>query len=298
MKIAALDLGSNSFLCLICEVENGKITTVFEDRSIITRLGKSVQKEGRLSKESLLRAAEAFREFHKMILEHEVEKVVAVTTAAAREASNFSDLKDLGDSYDIPIKLISGEEEAEMSFAGAISNEEREDSLLVDIGGGSTEIAFYEDSQLRLRSLPIGTVRLGEMFVSDLSTLTDSDLDKMRQHILKALDVVWGDEKLPSKNWVAVAGTPTSLASIINGAYEEQKINGSLMTLDKISELKKTLIQTDLVQRRKIPGLEPKRADVIPIGALILETIVSWAEQSKVKVSTRGLRYGLAIKTS
>ncbi len=298
MKIAALDLGSNSFLCLICDVAEGKISKVFYDASIITRLGKSVQKEGKLSKESLLRAAEAFRDFKKVIDEHNVEKVIAVTTAAAREASNFKDLKDLGDSYGIPITLISGEEEAQMSFAGAVETSQFQDSLLIDIGGGSTEIAFYENAELKLKSLPIGTVRLGEMFVSDLSTLKKVDLEKMKQHIHKALDVVWGESKLPGRKWVAVAGTPTSLASILNGSYDEAAINGFSLSLDKITELKERLISTDLIERRKIPGLEPKRADVIPVGALILETIVAWAQQTKVSVSTRGLRYGLAIKNA
>jgi exopolyphosphatase/guanosine-5'-triphosphate,3'-diphosphate pyrophosphatase len=295
LKTAALDLGSNSFLCLISEKGQDGELIVLEDKSIITRLGQSVQKEGRITKESLLRAAQAFTTFKALIDKHEVQNVSAVTTAAAREASNFQDLKNLGLEYGIPISVISGEKEAELSFAGAVSDEERSSTLLLDIGGGSTEMAYYKQSgELFLRSLPLGSVRLGEMFVSDWSELNVEDLGKMRDQILKTLELSWGDNRPPQKSWVAVAGTPTSLKAVELGDFDPSLINGSSMNLSEIKKVNRDLMAMPLPERRKTPGLQAKRADVIPVGGLILEVLMEWAEVDLLTISTGGLRYGLA----
>lgn len=295
MKTAALDLGSNSFLCLISEKSQDGSLVVLEDESIITRLGQSVQKEGKITKESLLRAAQAFSTFKDLIDKHSVEKVEAVTTAAAREASNFSDLKDLGDEYGIPISVISGEREAELSFAGAVSGAEKNSSLLLDIGGGSTETAYYkENGELFLRSLPLGSVRLGEMFVSDWADVDKNNLEKMRDQIYKTLDLSWGAERPPQKTWVAVAGTPTSLKAVELGAFDPKQINGSTMTLADVKRVNSDLLELPLSERRRAPGLQAKRADVIPVGGLILETLMAWAGVDEIIISTGGLRYGLA----
>lgn len=298
MKIAALDLGSNSFLCLICRVERGKIIEVLYDKAIITRLGKNVQKEGVISRESLLRASEAFLEFKRPMENFGVEKVVAVTTSAAREATNFSDLKLLGEEHGIPIDLISGEKEARYSFLGATDKSQNKDSLILDIGGGSTEIAYYEDGELKLTSLPIGSVRLGDMFVEDWTHLNSNVLEKMKKQALQSIEVVWEQSKPPKRNWVAVAGTPTSLRSIQEKTYDPQLIHETRLTLGEVSKLKSDLLNMELKNRRKLPGLDPKRADVIPVGAMILETVMEWAEVEEVTVSVRGLRYGLALSES
>lgn len=299
MKTAALDLGSNSFLCLITEKDQEGRLIVLEDESIITRLGQGVQKEGKLTKEGLLRAAQAFSRFKILMEKHSVEKVEAVTTAAAREASNFSELRELGRQYGIPISLISGEKEAGLSFTGAVSEELRSSSLLLDIGGGSTEMAYYiEGGELFLRSLPLGSVRLGEMFISDWADLGREDLEKMREQIHKTLEVSWGEARPPVKEWVAVAGTPTSLKAVDLKEFDPKKINDAVMTLEEIKRINRELLALPLNERRKTPGLQAKRADVIPVGGLILETLMAWAGVDAIKVSTGGLRYGLAQSLS
>jgi len=292
---AALDLGSNSSLCLISEKSDQGALVVLEDRSIITRLGQGVQKEGKITKEALLRMAQAFSEFNLMIKNHRVEHVLAVTTAAAREASNFNELKALGLEYGIPIDVISGEREAELSFAGAVEENSIESSLLLDIGGGSTETAYYKkDGSLFLRSVSLGSVRLGEMFVTDWAKLNRDDLEKMRDQIYKTLDLTWGEERPPQKDWVAVAGTPTSLKAVEIGVFDAAKISGSKMSLRDVKDVNNRLLDMPLIERRKTPGLQPKRADVIPVGGLILETLMMWADVEEIEVSTGGLRYGLA----
>lgn len=294
MISASLDLGSNSFLCLISKITEQGELTVLEDKSIITRLGQGVQKKGKITAEALMRAAQAFAEFKLMIDQHNVEKILAVTTAAAREATNFSELQALGLKYGIPIELISGEKEAELSFAGAVPSDKKMKSLLLDIGGGSTEMAYYtSEDNLFLRSIPIGSVRLGEMFVSDWALLTRADLEKMKDQIYKTLDLSWGEDRPPNKNWVAVAGTPTSLKAVQLKAFDVDKINGSKMSLSEIKTINQELLDKPLVERRKTPGLQAKRADVIPVGGLILETLMEWAGVDEIEVSTGGLRYGL-----
>ena len=299
MKVAALDLGTNSFLCLVAEKTDLNGFKVLNDQSIITRLGQSVQKEGRLSKEALVRAAQAFSQFQETINEYDVSKVMAVTTSAARDAENFEELKALGANYGIPIKVISGEREAELSFQGAVEDDEFQDSLLLDIGGGSTEMAFFKNKQdepkdFFLKSLPLGSVRLGEMFVEDWDDLTIEHLKKVKDQILKTLDLSWEERRPPLKNWIAVAGTPTTLKAIELGEFDVEKIEGSTLTLKKIKEINLNLISMSLKDRRKVKGLAAKRADVIPVGTTVLETLMEWSKVNSVRVSTKGLRFGLA----
>lgn len=294
MKVAALDLGTNSFLCLIAQMSESGEVEVLYDESIITRLGQSVQKKGLLSKEALLRAAQAFSKFQQNIKDHNVQKVMAVTTSAARDAENFEELRKLGEEYGIPIEVIPGEEEAELSFQGAISSSEKKNSLLLDIGGGSTELAYFNEGEFVLKSLPLGSVRLGEMFVEEWSNLDESSLKKVEDQIIKTLELTFGKDKPPAKNWVAVAGTPTTLKAIQNGVFNADDIEGSELKQQETKDMVSKLISLSLIDRRKVPGLEAKRADVIPVGAKILETLMIWCNVKEVKVSTKGLRYGLA----
>ena len=296
MKVAALDLGTNSFLCLIAQKSISGEVEVLYDESIITRLGQSVQKKGLLSKEALLRAAQAFSKFQDNIKAHGVEKVLAVTTSAARDAENFDELKKVGEEYGIPIEVIPGEKEAELSFQGAIAKKSEQQSLLLDIGGGSTEIAYFEKDKFILKSLPLGSVRLGEMFVEEWADLNESSLKKVEDQIIKTLELTFGDEKPPLKDWIAVAGTPTTLKAIENGEFVASEIENSALSSGDVSDMVSKLIALPLVERRKMPGLEAKRADVIPVGAKILETLMKWCNVKSVKVSTKGLRYGLAKK--
>lgn len=303
MKIAALDLGTNSFLCLIAEKNDSDALKILSDQSIITRLGQSVQKEGRLSKEALLRSAQAFSQFQEEIQKHGVNKVMAVTTSAARDAENFEELKAIGANYGIPIEVISGEQEAELSFQGAVGEDEFEDSLLLDIGGGSTEMAYFknhreEEKHFFLKSLPLGSVRLGEMFVEDWADLSSEHLEKIKEQILKTLDLSWEERRPPLKNWIAVAGTPTTLKAIEFGEFNADKIEGSILSLKKIKQINQDLISMSLKERRKVKGLASKRADVIPVGAKLLETLMEWSNIESVKVSTKGLRFGLAQSLS
>ena len=299
MKVAALDLGTNSFLCLIAQSSNEQKSEFSEvevlyDESIITRLGQSVQKKGLLSKEALLRAAQAFSKFQENIKAHNVQEVMAVTTSAARDAENFEELRKIGEEYGIPIKVIPGEEEAELSFSGAIPNIERKESLLIDIGGGSTELAYFDGDDFVLKSLPLGSVRLGEMFVEEWSELDLTSLKKVEDQIVKTLELTFGSSRPPVKNWVAVAGTPTTLKAIQNGEFVSEDIENSHLKQHEVKEMVLKLIDLSLIERRKVPGLESKRADVIPVGAKILETLMHWCQVDEVKVSTKGLRYGLA----
>ena len=296
MKVAALDLGTNSFLCLIAQKsESGKIEVLY-DESIITRLGQNIQKKALLSKEALFRAAQAFSKFQENIKVHDVKKVMAVTTSAARDAENFLELKKLGEDYGIPIDVISGEEEAELSFQGAIASIENKRALLLDIGGGSTELAYFNGDKFVLKSLPLGSVRLGEMFVEEWSNLDGVSLKKVEDQIVKVLELTFGIDKPPVKNWVAVSGTPTTLKAIQNGEFKLEAIENSELKQQDIKGMLSKLVSMSLVDRRKIPGLEAERADIIPVGAKILETLMSWSNVQKVKVSTKGLRYGLAKK--
>src|SRR5476649_69226 len=168
MRIASVDLGTNSFLCLICEVQSGRPLEIIEDICRVVRLGEMVNQNHYFLPAALSRAAIALEEFSQLIKKHSVEKVVATATSAARDASNGAELLNLGQKFGIPISIIGGEREAHLSFEGALSGLSEtvnKNILVVDVGGGYTELIFkpLRDKEIRANSFEVGCVRLTEM---------------------------------------------------------------------------------------------------------------------------------------
>lgn len=232
MKIASLDLGTNSFLCLISEVVSSSEIKILHDEVKIVRLGQELGKTGRLHSDALQRADECLRKFSEVIKSQKVDQVQAVATAAAREASNSEEFLKICEKYNIPLVTISGEEEARMSFQGAINPNEEKKVLLIDIGGGSTEYIVGKKGHIELaRSLPYGVVKLTEKWISAQPVNTDQEKN-LRAFIQAQTEALWTQiENLrPEKIW-AVAGTPTSLASAsLGGNFDAKKIDGFCLT--------------------------------------------------------------------
>jgi exopolyphosphatase / guanosine-5'-triphosphate,3'-diphosphate pyrophosphatase len=293
LKVAALDLGTNTFLCLIAEVEGGRVSRVISDTVKVVRLGEGVHQSRRLADTALARADECLRNFKVLIETHGVTRVGAVATSAARDASNGHKLFELGNKYSIPIKTISGPTEAELSFQGIVSDRADVAGLMgLDIGGGSTEVMGVEDGKVFGTSVDIGAVRLTEMFVTK-NPVSDGELEKIDDFARSKMNVFSG---LRPKELVAAAGTPTTLAALDQGIdFIVEKIHGYKMPSSKIDEWLQRLARMTIEERVALRGLDSGRADVIVAGLVILKAACDILDVDQITVSVRGIRFGLAV---
>ena len=306
MIVAGLDFGTNTCLLLVADVQqDGTIDRILQDEVRIVRLGQDVHKTKRLHPEALQRAEETFKEFSEIIMRHGCEKILACATSAARDVENGQELVELAAKYGIPVDIITGEREAELTFGGTFEAPLETPAFIIDVGGGSTEFILGDASGIRRReSVDIGSVRLTELFVST-HPVPHNELDKMSAYIdgkLLGLRERFAKTVTDSKidlsagiKVVAVAGTPTTLASMDQGlAFESDRVQGHVLTNANLETWLAKLSRMTIDERRDLAGMEPKRADVIVAGVMTLLKSSEALGARQLEVSTRGLRYGVA----
>ena len=297
-RIASIDIGTNTILLLIAEVKSGGLTPLLEKETIV-RLGEGVHRNGILSKGAMERGVQTLTQYKERCQEMGVQKIFAVGTSALREARNSKDfLEMIKSGLDLSIEIISGEEEAQLSFLAVTRDlkEPRKPILVIDVGGGSAEFILGRGDRItQWVSLPLGSVRFTEQFLLS-DPVHEEEWEKMERRIQKLL-VRIPHPKEPFL-MVAVGGTATTLASVEQGLAE--------FILEKIHHFglgrKALKSQLDLYrsktieERRKIPGLFPARADVILAGGAILYWAMEKLECPSVLISCHGVRYGLLYK--
>lgn len=298
MKVAALDLGSNTFLCLIAEVEAGQIIKTCSDNVEVVRLGQGLEQNKSFYPEALLRADACLEKFSKIIQQHKPEKILAMATSAARDAQNSEELFALGKKYSIPIEIIPGEQEALITYQGAISGVVgSKNTLVIDIGGGSTEFIFGRGQTLLAgESYNIGCVRLTERFIKSQPTpqqQIDQVTEFIHEHIQKAKALAPSDFKL--EQILAVAGTPTALVVAEIGGFDAEKIDGFQLTNTSLQNWLQNLTTATVAEKINM-GIPAGRADVILIGVITLLEALKIFNQTSLTVSTRGVRYGVALE--
>ena len=295
MRVAALDLGTNTFLLLVAEVENGHVVKVLHDQATVVRLGKGIHQLRQFHPDAMKRAEECFKAYAEVIQRYQVKAVKACATSAARDATNSKDLLAMGQRHGIPIEIISGVKEAELTFAGTLAPTDQGKVMLMDVGGGSTEFILGDRGQLKERmSLDIGSVRLTEMF------FTKHPIPKSEREALQAF-IDTAIKKLPSSfhasldTAIAVAGTATTLATLDQGlAFESSRVDGHCLTTIGLEQWVSRLSDMSVEQRCALAGMEPQRADVLVAGAAIFARAAHLLGLKQMRVSIRGLRYGLA----
>ncbi len=312
MRVAALDLGSNTFLLLIAEVAEDpnytsgplQVKEILCDETQVVRLAQDVDKTGRFHPEALKRAELCLLNYRQIIDQYRVDEVRAVATSAARDASNKEQFFSLGDRFHIPIRVIEGSLEAALTFRGATEGgASGKAQVVIDVGGGSTEVigqsSFGESSGaetgVKGHSFDVGSVRLTERFISKHPVPLE-ELQAMQSFIKEEFERGRGFlPQGPIDEVVAVAGTPTTLACLkMQRDYSEDFVHGCQLSLDEMSEWLTRLASLSIEQREALVGMPAKRADVLVAGLAILMGATKALGQSQVTVSTRGVRYGLA----
>lgn len=300
MKAAVIDLGSNSVRLLIAEIEGIRIIPVFKDLRT-TRLGEGVVKDGRLSRESMEKTVAAVEAFKEKALGSGCQRLIAFATSAVREAENGREfLDELKMRTGLEARLLSGKEEAGLSFRGAKEALGVEgEALVVDIGGGSTELALGDEEIRSLESLPMGAVRWTRQFLKS-DPPKEEEIKTLQREARKLLSGLGGNfEKVKAGEITAigVGGTFTTLAavSLELEEYHWSKVHGSSLTLKAVEEMARNLCYLDLSRRKEIPGLAPERADIIAAGALIVLEIMKFFELPSITVSEADLMEGILL---
>ncbi len=303
MKVAALDLGSNTSLMLIAEVEAGQIKKVHRDELTVTRMGQGVHANQKLHPDALARIDECLGRYAEIIKIEKPDRVLAMATSAARDVSNADELFKIGKKHGIPIEVIPGEREAQITFDGAVyERPDKKNLAVIDVGGGSTEVIVLDkNNQAKGVSVNVGSVRLTELFVTNYPTTHDEVrkiLKYAKQKFEEATKNVFaaGFDMSGIKEIIAVAGTPTTLAAVLQGKiFDEEAINGFKISVKTLEDWIYKIADLNLEQRMQLTGMDHKRADVIVAGSAALLTALQFLKAKEMTVSTRGVRYGVAL---
>jgi exopolyphosphatase / guanosine-5'-triphosphate,3'-diphosphate pyrophosphatase len=302
MRTAVVDIGTNSTRLLIADVDDGRVTDELERHSVVTRLGKGVDADGSLDEEAMERVYSTLEDYHELIEGHGADRALAVLTSAVRDAANGPEFADtVRERFGLEPHILTGDEEARLTFLGATSERDPDDptpTLVVDIGGGSTEMVIGTGHEASFHvSNQAGVVRQTERHIhSDPPTAGERDaLAKDVREIFSA--GVPEDQRRAVEHAIAVAGTATSLGAIAQELepYDPEKVHGYVLSAQEIDEMLEHLASLPLDQRREVPGLHPDRAPTIVAGAIILVETLRLFGLERIEVSEHDILRGAAL---
>src|SRR5581483_5101880 len=286
MRVAALDLGTNTTRLLVADVDDDALTEVHRETRI-TRLGEGVDARRRLLPVPIARVRNVLSDYRRIVEELGAERTLLVATSAVRDAENGEAfLGEIEWSYGFATRLVSGDEEAQLTRRGV---QPPAGALVVDVGGGSTELVV-DDAHL---SLDIGSVRFTERFVH-----TDPpDSAELAECARAARDVLEQRAHMTANGAIGVAGTVTTLAALDLqlDRYDRERVHGHRLTRDGASRQLDRLAALPLAERREVPALDPDRAPVIVAGAVILVAILDRFGIAAIEVSERDILDGIAF---
>ena len=276
-RVGAVDLGTNTTRLLVADVDDGRLREVAV-RQRITRLGEGVDARRRLLPLPIARVRNVLTDYRRELESLGAERVLAVATSAVRDAENGEAfLGEIEWSYGFTTQLLTGDEEAALTLRGV--GDVSEDTLVLDVGGGSMELITRE----RAASLDIGSVRMTEQF--------GEDVDAIAAHVRPLLP------DLHPARAIGVAGTVTALAALdlALADYDRDQVHGHVLTLHAVEEQLQRLAALPLEDRRRLPALDPERAPVIVAGAAIVREVLRRYDLDALEASEHDLLHGIAL---
>ena len=295
-----IDVGTNSTRLLVADVVGGKVSPL-ERRSTVTRLGRGVDLSGHLSSEAIEDVCTAIDGYVGLIGELGAERVNAIATSAVRDADNGSAfVAELRERFALSARVLDGEEEARATYVGATSESPPDEpTLVVDIGGGSTEMVVGRGAEISFHdSLQAGVVRHSERHIAG-DPPTASELEALATDVRGLIEGAV-DGGVVARRCIAVAGTPTSLAAVEMELepYDPARVHGHVLALPSIQRMLSQLASAPLAERVEIPGLHPDRAPTIVAGVVILVETMRAFGLEEVTVSEHDILYGTAISAA
>jgi exopolyphosphatase / guanosine-5'-triphosphate,3'-diphosphate pyrophosphatase len=298
-RVAAVDIGTNSTRLLVADVENGRIADVERDTQV-TRLGEGVDERRRLLPVPIARVRNVLTDYRRTLELLGAERTLAIATSAIRDAENGEAfLGEVEWSYGFATRLLSGHDEALMMFRGVTSEQALgEGTMIVDIGGGSTELVAGEPDGVRWHdSLDVGSVRLTERFLGS-DPPSQAELDDCTAAVRTLLAERVPDEiRNATHTAIGVAGTITSLAGLALDLeeYDRERVHGFELSADALSEQLDRLASVPVEERRQMRPLDPARAPVIVAGAVIAREVLAFLGLDKLRISERDILDGAAL---
>jgi exopolyphosphatase/guanosine-5'-triphosphate,3'-diphosphate pyrophosphatase len=288
MRVGVVDLGTNTTRLLVAEVDDGRVDEVAR-RSDITRLGEGVDARRKLLPLPIARVRNVLSEYRRELERLEAERVLTIATSSVRDADNGEAfLGEIEWSYGFATRLLSGDEEAELTRRGVASGRRLGDGTLVlDVGGGSTELITARERV----SLDLGSVRLTERHLQ-------GDPPAREELEAAALAVRDALPQLEPQDAVGVAGTVTTLAALELGGYDSERVHGYRLSRQAVDAQLERLASLPLAERRELPGLEPGRAPVIVGGAVVVREVLDRYGLDALEVSERDLLHGAAVEAA
>ncbi|MDP8999707.1 MAG: Ppx/GppA family phosphatase [Myxococcota bacterium] len=303
MRVATIDIGTNTVLLLVAErAASGSLRAVAE-RATITRLGEGVDRTRTLSSSAIARTRECLKDYANIIRGLGFDRVLVVGTSAMRDAGGGDEVRDdVRKLLGVDARVLSGEDEARLTFRGAVSGlpfmAAGTRVAVFDLGGGSTEVVIGNIGSTVSRvmfvaSCDVGSVRLTERHVTR-DPPSEAELNALTR---EACSAFVGVPPLPDASPpIGIAGTMTTLAavSLRLAAYDASRVHGHTMRLVDLRRVVEELAVLDLEERKRVPGMDPARADVIVAGGRIALALLNHWKAPAVRISDRGVRWGLA----
>ena len=306
-RLAAIDIGTVTTRLLVADVTGESVDEVVRSTDI-THLGQGLTTTGRLSNAAIGRVRDVAAGYADAIRELGVEDVSAVATSASRDAANGDELLAALAPLGIAVRIIGGEDEARLSFAGATWSVTGEGLLVVDVGGGSTELVFgssvedeggaRETTIETMRSVDVGSRRITEMFLHG-DPPSSAQLDEARSYIASALRPFFSGLRSRPRVMVSLAGAATTFAAIDLelAEYDSDAVHLSCLQGARLSDLIGHLAGMSLEKRRRVVGLHPERAAVIVGGGLVMESALALAGLDSTLISEHDILYGILLET-
>ncbi|MBC7106147.1 MAG: Ppx/GppA family phosphatase [Firmicutes bacterium] len=286
MRVGVIDVGTNSVRLLVADVNGRRVATVRRALAI-TRLGEGIG-DRMLRPAAISRTLKTLAEFRELAAGAGAEKLIVVGTSAVREAENRREFVEaVREGLGLEVRVLSGYEEARLGFLGAVTGLPLDPAgvAVVDVGGGSTEVAWLQEGTFRSRSLPLGAVRMTEGGWNE---------DAARSLLAPVLEELRGAGE---RRLVGVGGTVTTLAAVAQRLepYDPERVHGYPLEIGVVAGLLERLAGMDQESRRRVPGLQPERADIIVAGTRIVLLVMAGLGAGVLTVSEHDLLHGVAL---
>lgn len=295
MRIAAIDLGSNTFHLLIAQLKNGKITELFKTNNPV-KLSENITHKNCIIPAAYARGLDCLKEFKSILSTYNVNQVKAVATSAVRSAENGEQfILDAFAATGIAIEIISGDQEAQLIYQGVKASGVIQDrSLVMDIGGGSTEFIFCDQHQLYWRkSYDIGAARLMQKFFHS-DPLAKVELQAIHAHLDEILaELIAYNQTFNAKNLIGSAGAFETYLQMSSMHVDLENLNSAIIPLAQYRELSHKLINATHQQRAIMPNLIPLRVDMIVMACVLTDYVLNNLNLGRMYMTTNDLKYGL-----
>jgi len=302
VRVAVIDIGTNSTRLLISDVEGANAEQV-ERRTTVTNMGRGVDHTNLICADAVEDVCTVIADYIARYEEMGAERVMAIATSAVREAANGEAfIAELRERFDLDTRLLTGEEEAHLTYLGATAHRaEGEPTLVFDIGGGSTELIVGTGMHVGFHtSLRAGTIRQSERHLT-ADPPDPHELEDLASEVRNLIDGAVAEQPAAAPTRaIAVAGTPTSLAAVDQALepYDPGRVHGYRLGMRKIQRMLSRLSSLPLAERLRVPGLHPGRAPTIVAGAVILVQVMRAFGLEEIEVSELDILHGSALSAA